>query len=114
MNVGVVGSPLACCDVKLVSWEEGSYRVTDRPLPRGEIHLGGDNVSMGYYKNPEKTQEEFYQSLDPEGGVRRWFKTGDIGEMLPEGIVRIIGGDCCVLFFLSLKGKKGMRKEGFP
>ena len=92
MNVGAVGSPLACCDIKLVSWEEGNYRIQDKPNPRGEVHIGGDNVSMGYYKNQEKTDEDFYQTLDTEnGGIRRWFKTGDIGEMLPEGIVRIIG-----------------------
>jgi hypothetical protein len=59
-----------------VNWEEGNYRVTDKPHPRGEVMLGGDNVASGYYKLPEKTEEEFFN----EGGLR-WFKTGDIGEV---------------------------------
>ncbi|CAG0912863.1 unnamed protein product [Notodromas monacha] len=91
MNLGSVGSPLSCCDIKLVNWDEGNYKVTDSPNPRGEVHIGGDNVSMGYYKNPQKTAEDFYETLDEvNGGIRRWFKSGDIGEMLPEGVVKII------------------------
>ena len=36
------------------------------------------NVGKEYYKMPEKTDEEFF---DDETG-RRWFKTGDIGQVL--------------------------------
>ena len=31
--------------LKLVNWEEGNYRVTDSPTPRGEVHVGGDQVA---------------------------------------------------------------------
>ena len=31
------GAPLMNVDVKLVNWEEGNYRVTDKPNPRGEV-----------------------------------------------------------------------------
>ena len=31
------GAPLMNVDVKLVNWEEGKYRVTDQPNPRGEV-----------------------------------------------------------------------------
>ena len=37
---------------------------------------GGDTVAVGYYKNEEKTAEDF---CEMDG--RRWFKTGDIGEV---------------------------------
>lgn len=47
---------------------------------------GGENIAAGYYKNPEKTEEDFYE-LDG----RRWFKTGDIGEFEKDGSLKIIG-----------------------
>lgn len=93
MTLGRVGAPCTNCDLKLVSWEEGNYRVTDKPHPRGEIILGGENISVGYYKNPEKTKEDFYV----EDG-KRWFKTGDICEIHEDGVVKIIGEFLDVLF----------------
>ncbi|KAJ8931958.1 hypothetical protein NQ314_015077 [Rhamnusium bicolor] len=84
-SYGRVGAPCTICDIKLVSWEEGNYRVTDKPFPRGEVILGGDNISAGYYKLPEKTDEEFF---DADG--KRWFKTGDICEIHDDGVVKII------------------------
>ena len=37
--------------IKMVNWEEGNYTIKDKPYPRGEIHVGGRNVAMGYFKN---------------------------------------------------------------
>jgi len=84
-SMGRTGAPLICCDVKLVNWEEGNYRVSDRPYPRGEIHVGGSNVVQGYYKQPEKTREDFY---DEDG--KHWFRTGDIGEIHTDGTLKIV------------------------
>jgi acyl-CoA synthetase (AMP-forming)/AMP-acid ligase II len=92
----MTGGPLSCCDIKLVNWEEGNYRVTDRPYPRGEIHVGGPNVAVGYYKEPEKTKEEFYE----ENG-RHWFRTGDIGEFRPEGNLQVNFGYIYVMSHLN-------------
>ena len=33
--------------MKLINWEEGNYRVTDKPYPRGEILIGGNCVADG-------------------------------------------------------------------
>jgi len=78
------------CNVKLVNWEEGNYNVNDHPNPRGEIHVGGDNIAVGYYKKPDLTMEEFYE----ENG-KRWFRTGDIGEISPDGRLKVISS-CCI------------------
>lgn len=48
------------CDIRLVTWEEGGYRVTNKPHPQGEIIIGGDCVARGYFKLEEKTAEEFF------------------------------------------------------
>uniref|UniRef100_A0A2P2HY61 long-chain-fatty-acid--CoA ligase n=1 Tax=Hirondellea gigas TaxID=1518452 RepID=A0A2P2HY61_9CRUS len=85
LSTGRVGAPLTVNDIKLINWEEGNYRITDKPNPRGEVVIGGDNIALGYYKNPEKTAEDFY-----EVDGRRWFKTGDIGEFHSDGSLKII------------------------
>lgn len=84
-KTGRAGAPLLDVKIKLVNWEEGNYLITDKPNPRGEIHIGGKNVALGYYKNRAKTEEDFY---DSEG--LRWFRTGDIGEFDQDGVIRII------------------------
>jgi long-chain acyl-CoA synthetase len=82
---GRVGPPLHGLKIKLTEWEEGGYFVTDKPYPRGEVMIGGNCVSAGYFKNDALTQESFRD----EDGVR-WFFTGDIGEMYPDGSLKII------------------------
>lgn len=82
---GTVGAPLSSCYVKLVNWDEGGYHVNDLPNPRGEIVVGGDCVSLGYYKNEPLTRE-YYRESD---GIR-WFYTGDVGEVFPNGVIKII------------------------
>ncbi|KDP29956.1 hypothetical protein JCGZ_18525 [Jatropha curcas] len=85
-SVGRVGPPLPCCYIKLVSWEEGGYRTSDKPMPRGEIVVGGFSVTAGYFNNGEKTDEVY--KVD-ERGIR-WFYTGDIGRFHPDGCLEII------------------------
>ena len=56
------------------------------PCPAGEIghiQVRGPNVFAGYWRMPEKTQEEF----TADG----WFKTGDVGKVEADGYVSIVG-----------------------
>lgn len=85
-SFGRVGAPVTCAQIKLVPWEDASYYPTDKPNPRGEILIAGGHIAKGYYKNQEKTDEDFKTDAN---GVR-WFSTGDIGEMHPDGVLQII------------------------
>lgn len=85
-SVGRVGPPLPCCYVKLVSWEEGGYKISDSPMPRGEVVVGGHSITKGYFNNEAKTNEVY--KVD-ERGIR-WFYTGDIGQFHPDGCLEII------------------------
>ncbi|MBO5754664.1 MAG: AMP-binding protein, partial [Clostridia bacterium] len=69
-----VGTPVLGCEVK-IDYTPG--------LDTGEILVKGDNVMLGYYKNPEATAEVF-----TEDG---WFRTGDIGYMDKKGYIFITG-----------------------
>ena len=49
----------------------------------GELLVKGDNVMLGYYKNPNATRDV----IDPEG----WFHTGDMGTIDKQGYIYIKG-----------------------
>uniref|UniRef100_A0A1D1XHI3 4-coumarate--CoA ligase n=1 Tax=Anthurium amnicola TaxID=1678845 RepID=A0A1D1XHI3_9ARAE len=85
-SVGRVGAPLPCSFIKLIDWPEGGYQISDSPMPRGEITIGGPNVTAGYFKNEDKTNEAY--KVDERG--MRWFYTGDIGRVHPDGCLEII------------------------
>ena len=84
-DTNVCGGLMPYTQIRLVDWDEGGYHNKDKPNPRGEIHIGGEIVALGYYKLAELTKESFYLF----NGVR-FFATGDIGEMLPNGTLRIV------------------------
>lgn len=65
----------------------GGYYNTDKPYPRGEVLIGGQNVTVGYYKNEVRTKKDF--TVDENG--QRWLHTGDIGEFHQDGCLKIIG-----------------------
>lgn len=68
-NFDSVGKPYPCVDIKLAK--------------DGEILARGPVVFQGYYKDPEATKEVFTQD--------GWLRTGDVGQWLDGGFLKIIG-----------------------
>lgn len=66
-RIGTVGPALKNVEVKLAE--------------DGEILCRGNNVMVGYYKNPEQTAKE----LEPDG----WLHTGDIGVWVEDRFLKI-------------------------
>src|SRR4051794_3065527 len=67
-KVGTIGKPFPGCEVKIAE--------------DGEILVKGPNVFQGYHKNPQATAETI---------VDGWLHTGDIGEIDPDGFIKITG-----------------------
>lgn len=43
-DIGNAGAPVACCQIKLVDEPEMGYTSNDKPRPRGQIYIGGENI----------------------------------------------------------------------
>lgn len=78
--IGMVGIPAVYNELRLEEVAEMGYNPLADP-PCGEICLRGKTIFSGYYKNPELTRESLQDG---------WFHTGDIGQMLPNGVLKII------------------------
>ena len=80
---GTVGKPLHGIEVRVVD-ERGEAAGAG---VIGGVQVRGPNVFAGYWRMPEKTREEF-----TEDG---YFKTGDVGEWVPDGpakgYLRLVG-----------------------
>jgi long-chain acyl-CoA synthetase len=74
-KLGSAGKLVDALEIKIDS--EDPYNVV------GEIMVRGENVMLGYYKNPEATQ----QALDKDG----WLHTGDLGVIDKDNYVYIRG-----------------------
>jgi long-chain acyl-CoA synthetase len=71
-----------CIEVKLVDFPDAGYYSTNKPHAQGEIWIRGESVPESYYQNDKETSEGM-----AAGG---WFKTGDIGEWVQNGHLKII------------------------
>ena len=67
-KIGTVRVPLEMCDI-VIDRSEGDYNEGE-----GEIIAAGPNIMMGYYKQPQQTEEVFKKY-----NGKTYFRTGDIG-----------------------------------
>jgi amino acid adenylation domain-containing protein len=55
----------------------------------GEIVIKSRYIALGYWQKPEVTRSAF--SFDPGGGDERFFRTGDLGRIRPDGCLEHLG-----------------------
>ncbi|XGW05584.1 hypothetical protein V3C99_016164 [Haemonchus contortus] len=78
-STGHVGGPAPWSQVKLVDVPDMNYFAAQ---DKGEVCFRGAAVMSGYFKDEELSRK----TIDEEG----WLHTGDIGEWLPNGALKII------------------------
>ncbi len=79
-KVGSIGIPLPSTEARIVDLHDG--RKPMKPGQIGELLVRGPQVMLGYWRQPEATQEV----ITSDG----WLRTGDVAQMDPDGYFRII------------------------
>lgn len=75
---GCIGLPIPSTDVTIRNEQD----IEVGPNEPGELWVQGPQVMRGYWRQPEETAKV----LSADG----WLRTGDIGEMLPSGFIRLL------------------------
>lgn len=89
---GTIGVPVSDVEVTIDSPDENGM---------GEILVKGKNVMLGYYEDENATKE----AITEDG----WFKTGDLGVIDENGILKITGRAKSMIVFTN--GKKAFPEE---
>jgi long-chain acyl-CoA synthetase len=76
---GSIGLPLPATEISIRSLDDPNVEVA--PGETGELCIAGPQVMTGYWQKPEETEGSF---------VGRFFRTGDVGYMDPDGFVYIV------------------------
>ncbi len=82
-EVGIAISGVKINEIKISSCGKIVEGMTARIADNGEILVKGENVMLGYYKNPEATA----QKIDADG----WLHTGDRGHLDEDGYLYVEG-----------------------
>lgn len=80
------GVPLDGVSVHIAPDDDGPVPGAAPATGPGRIWLGGDVVAAGYAGDPEQTARHFRESA----GIR-WYRTDDLGELSPDGELRVHG-----------------------
>ena len=76
---GSIGLPLPATEISIRSLDDPTIEVARGEA--GEICIAGPQVMTGYWRKPEETEGSF---------VGRFFRSGDVGYMDPDGFVFIV------------------------
>lgn len=78
---GASGPLESCIEAKLVDVPELGYFVDNCP-PQGQILLRGPCITSGYLNREQENKQLFDKD--------EWLKTGDIGELNEQGMLKVI------------------------
>lgn len=83
-----VGTPRPGTEIRICDPETGDPREAGQA---GEIVIVGDTVAKGYYANPERTAQAFFQTSLADGTPVRGYRTGDAGRLDQQGVLHYEG-----------------------
>ena len=80
-----IGRPLANTQIYLL---DSCHQLVPMGIP-GELYIGGQGITRGYFNRAELTQERFIPN--PFDAENRLYKTGDLARYLPDGNIEFLG-----------------------
>jgi acyl-coenzyme A synthetase/AMP-(fatty) acid ligase/acyl carrier protein len=80
-----IGSPIANSTAYVL---DGRHHLQPVEVP-GELCVGGDGLSRGYFNDPELTARKFVSNPSVKG--EKIYKTGDLVRWLPDGKIEFLG-----------------------
>lgn len=86
-NTVPIGQPIANTQAYVLDEEKNLAPIG----VAGELYLGGDGVTRGYFNRPELTAENFLPDPFSEKPGSRLYRTGDLVRYLPEGDLEFLG-----------------------
>lgn len=81
-----IGRPMAGVEAVIMDENRKLLGVNEK----GELCIAGDQLTPGYWKNPEKNQESFFE-MEYKGQMTRFYKTGDLCYFDEEGDILYSG-----------------------
>jgi long-chain acyl-CoA synthetase len=99
-KIGSIGIPLPSTEARVVDLTKGKREVKAGQI--GELAVRGPQVMMGYWDQPEETQ----QAINPDG----FLLTGDVAQMDADGYFRIVARKA-ELWYPEKPGKPAFPRE---
>jgi surfactin family lipopeptide synthetase A len=106
-HYGPTETTVGCCVYRVPIGEVTDPVPIGRPIPKvevdivlgedtaeaelGELLVGGRALAQGYWKLPDQTARSFIVKQGTNGAGRRWYRTGDIVQILGDGNVLYFG-----------------------
>lgn len=81
----VIGAPIGNTQIYILGKDKTLLPINTP----GEIYIAGEGVGAGYKENEEITKKSFLEN--PFTNNSKLYKTGDLGEWLPDGTIKCLG-----------------------
>jgi acyl carrier protein len=82
-----IGKPIANTQIFML---DKNYQLVPAGIA-GELCIGGDGVTDGYYNRPELTDDRFISNPFSENGEQKIYRTGDLAYFSNDGTIEFLG-----------------------